>query len=283
MKYATAWHNRQLAVFLVEDELAIQVAKIDDPSKTMTTLLQAYQEHSEQQLKHNTDSVPVSELKFAPAVPHPQKIICVGRNYREHAEEMGSATGESPTIFSKFNSSLVGHQAQIELPAISSQVDYEAELVVVIGKSGRNIKEHEAKQHVFGYTCGNDVSARDWQKGQPGGQWLLGKSFETFAPLGPWIVTADEIDNVEDLNIELRLNDQTMQSSNTSQLIFKVDFLIAHLSRFFTLQPGDLIFTGTPSGVGFARDPQVFLKPGDIVEVEIQGIGALSNQVTGSC
>ena len=210
-----------------------------------------------------------------------QKIICIGKNYAEHAREMGSEPPTVPVVFSKFNSAIVGPEAKVVLPEISQKVDYEAELVVVIGKQGRFIDRSKAMEHVFGYCCGNDVSARDWQKEKPGGQWLLGKTFDTFAPLGPCIVTADEIGDPHDLQISMRLNGETMQSSNTSHLIFPIDFLIAHLSQFVTLMPGDLIFTGTPEGVGAGRKPPRFLKQGDQLEVEIERIGVLANQVAG--
>jgi 2-keto-4-pentenoate hydratase/2-oxohepta-3-ene-1,7-dioic acid hydratase in catechol pathway len=182
-------------------------------------------------------------------------------------------------VFSKFASAIIGPGEPIRLPAIATQGDYEAELVVVIGREGKNIPRDSALEHVFGYCCGNDVSSRDWQKGKPGRQWLLGKTFDTFAPLGPTIVTADEIADPQNLAIQLRLNGQTMQSSNTSQMIFPIDQLIEHVSKFFALEPGDLIFTGTPPGVGMGRDPQVFLQAGDRVEVEIEGLGVLSNPV----
>ena len=210
---------------------------------------------------------------------NPEKIICIGKNYADHAKEMGGAPPEIPVVFSKFASSIIGPSANIQLPAISDQVDYEAELVVVIGKRGRDISESNAMSHVFGYTCGNDISSRDWQKGRPGGQWLVGKTFDTFCPIGPWIVTADEIGDPHSLGIQMRLNGQVMQDSNTSQMIFSIPVLISHISKFVTLKPGDLIFTGTPDGVGAGRTPPVFLKPGDQVEVEIDGVGILQNSV----
>ena len=150
---------------------------------------------------------------------------------------------------------------------------------MVIGKSGWRIPAERAREHIFGLTCGNDVSARDWQKGRPGGQWLLGKTMDSFGPLGPWVVTADEFAWPPQLDISLRLNGQTMQASNTRQLIFSIDYLLAHLSRFCRLSPGDLIFTGTPGGVGMARQPPRFLQPGDQLEVEIERIGRLANPV----
>ena len=221
------------------------------------------------------------DLATGPPICDPEKIICIGKNYAEHAREMGSEPPSIPVVFSKFNSAIVGPNESVSLPSISAKVDFEAELVVVIGKRGKNIPRDEAMSHVFGYCCGNDVSARDWQKEKPGGQWLLGKTFDTFAPIGPGIVTADEIPDPHNLKISMRLNGTTMQDSNTSHLIFPIDFLISHLSKFVTLQPGDLIFTGTPEGVGAGRTPPIFLKPGDVMEVEIERIGTLTNHVVG--
>jgi 2-keto-4-pentenoate hydratase/2-oxohepta-3-ene-1,7-dioic acid hydratase in catechol pathway len=213
-------------------------------------------------------------------VPAPQKIICVGRNYVDHAAEMGATVETLPVIFNKFPSSIVGPNDSVHLPPISEAVDYEAELVVVIGKVVHNVTEKQAPDCIFGFCCGNDVTARDWQKGRPGNQWLLGKSFDTFAPIGPWIVSRDSLE-MHNLDIQLRLNGNVMQSSNTRHLIFKIDFLVSHISRFCTLQPGDLIFTGTPGGVGSGRQPPVYLKHGDRMSVEIAGVGCLENQVVG--
>jgi 2-keto-4-pentenoate hydratase/2-oxohepta-3-ene-1,7-dioic acid hydratase in catechol pathway len=208
-----------------------------------------------------------------------EKLICIGKNYAEHAKEMGGQPPEIPVVFNKFPSSITAPNGEIRLPGISQQVDFEAELVVVIGRQGKNIDRDRAIEHVFGYCCGNDITARDWQKGKPGGQWLLGKTCDTFAPLGPAIVTRDEIPDVAKLSIETRLNGKVMQRSNTGQLIFSIEFLISHISQFVTLRPGDLIFTGTPPGVGAGRIPPVFLKPGDQLEVEIEGLGTLRNHV----
>ncbi|GIX03389.1 MAG: hypothetical protein KatS3mg113_0395 [Planctomycetaceae bacterium] len=210
---------------------------------------------------------------------HPGKILCIGLNYRDHALESGAPIPEEPVVFSKFSQAAIGPNETIFLPRAATQVDYEAELVVVIGRTGKHIPRERAWEFVAGYMCGNDVSARDWQKGRPGGQWLLGKTPDTFAPLGPWLVTADEIPHPHELRIQLRLNGQTMQDSSTRELIFGIDQLIAHISQLITLQPGDVIFTGTPPGVGMARRPPVFLQPGDYVEVEIESIGVLQNYV----
>ena len=212
-------------------------------------------------------------------IQSPEKVICIGLNYLDHAKESGAEVPTEPVCFSKFSSAVIGPDAAIELPPTSKQVDYEAELVVVIGKRGRDIPEAKARDYVAGYMNGHDVSARDWQIGRPGGQWLLGKTPDTFAPIGPYLVTKDEVPNPHALAIQLRLNGKTMQISNTNQLIFGIDRLIAHVSALITLTPGDLIFTGTPPGVGMARKPPVFLKPGDVVEVEIEGLGVLRNPV----
>lgn len=218
-------------------------------------------------------------VKLLAPIPDPQKVICVGLNYADHARESGQAPPPEPVLFSKFPTAILAPDAPIVLPRVSHEVDYEAELVVVIGRQGRCIAEHSALSHVAGYCVGHDVSARDWQLRKPGGQWLLGKSFDTFAPFGPTLVTPDEVGDPGQLRVQLRLNGQTMQDSNTSQFIFNVAQVIAYVSQVCTLLPGDIIFTGTPPGVGAARKPPVFLKPGDMVEVEIEKLGVLRNPV----
>lgn len=220
----------------------------------------------------------VGQVRLLRPILNPSKVICVGLNYRDHAIESGAPIPDEPVLFCKLPNALIGPEEPIVLPPVSNEVDYEAELVIVVGRGGRFIPKERAMDHVAGYTCGHDVSARDWQLKKPGKQWLCGKSFDTFGPTGPVIVTADELDPHQ-LPIKLRLNGETMQSSNTSEFIFKVDDLIAYISQVFTLRPGDLIFTGTPPGVGFARKPPVFLKAGDMCEVEIEGIGVLRNPV----
>jgi len=218
--------------------------------------------------------------QLAAPVGNPGKVFCIGLNYRDHAIETNSPIPSEPVVFSKFSQAVVGPEDAVILPKVAHEVDYEAELVVVIGKQGKNIYKENAFSHVAGYTCGNDISARDWQKGRPGGQWLLGKTPDTFAPTGPYLVTADEVDP-HNLRIGLRLNGETLQNSTTKELIFGIDEVIAHLSQLITLQPGDLIFTGTPPGVGAARNPQIYLKPGDRMEVEIEDVGILVNPVIG--
>lgn len=224
--------------------------------------------------------VPGQSVKLLPPVPHPGKILCIGLNYRDHAIEGGKAIPAEPVLFGKFSNTLAAHGDQIKLPRVANKVDYEAELVIVIGKSGRHIpNDVSAFEYVGGYTCGHDVSARDWQFRGEEKQWIIGKTFDTFAPTGPWLVTADELTDPHKLQVQLRLNGETLQNSNTKEFIFGVPHLLWFLSQVMTLEPGDLIFTGTPPGVGIARKPPILLKPGDVAEVEIEGIGVLRNPV----
>jgi len=218
----------------------------------------------------------LDEIQFLPAI-YPGKILAIGRNYVDHAIEGGGAPPEAPLLFNKLSNSLSAHNAPIVLPKISQKVDYEAELAVVIGRRAKRVTEAEALEHVFGYTLIDDVSARDLQFGD--GQWTRGKGLDTFAPLGPFITTRDEIADVQALKIEGRLNGEVMQSSNTSKMIFQVAYLISYLSQGLTLEPGDVIATGTPEGVGVFRDPPVLLKAGDVFEVEVEGLGTLRNPV----
>jgi len=219
----------------------------------------------------------LADAKLAAPIPRPPKIICIGLNYRDHAIESNLPIPETPTMFAKFPTAVIGPGANIVLPKASAKPDYEAEFGVVIGKGGRHIPEARWREHVFGYTIVNDVSARDFQMATS--QWMIGKTFDTFAPIGPSIVTADEIEDPHNLAISLELSGEIMQRSNTSNLIFNVPKLIAYLSSVFTLEPGDIIATGTPSGVGFARTPPRYLKAGDDVRVRVEGIGELYNPV----
>ncbi len=234
-----------------------------------------------QKVADRSDAVthPLATAHYLAPIQDPQKIICIGLNYRDHALEQNIPVPREPVIFNKFVTALTGHNQPIEIPTVSKKVDFEAELVAVISKPGRYISEADAPSHIAGYMVGHDVSARDWQKEKDGKQWLCGKSFDTFAPTGPEFLTADEVPHAENLPIRLRLNGQVMQESNTNQLIFSVPKLIAYISQVCTLTPGDLIFTGTPNGVGDARKPPVYLKPGDVAEVEIEGLGILRNEL----
>jgi 2-keto-4-pentenoate hydratase/2-oxohepta-3-ene-1,7-dioic acid hydratase in catechol pathway len=216
-------------------------------------------------------------VTLAPPVPRPGKIICIGLNYRDHAHESGMAIPERPLVFSKFSSCAIAAHQPILLPRESSQADFEAELAFVVGRRAKNVRREEAMNYVLGYTNFNDVSARDFQFAD--GQWTRGKSCDTFAPMGEFIATTDEIDDPHALPIRFRLNGETLQNSNTGQLIFRIPELIEFLSGSVTLEPGDVIATGTPPGVGFARKPPIFMKEGDVAEVEIEGLGVLRNPV----
>ena len=221
-------------------------------------------------------------LRLLPPLAKPSKVLCIGLNYRDHARETNAPIPEEPIVFCKMPTAIIGPDDPIVLPAVSTQVDFEAELVIVIGSRIRAVDEAAASDAIWGYTVGHDVSARDWQKNKPGKQWFLGKSFDTFAPLGPAIVTADEVPDPADLRIRCSINGEIMQDGSTADMIFKPAELVAYLSQVMTLLPGDVIFTGTPAGVGMARTPPRFLKPNDVVEIEIDGIGRLSNPCIAS-
>lgn len=217
------------------------------------------------------------EVALRATIPNPSKIICIGLNYRDHAAETHQSVPEVPVIFTKYANTLIGPAEPILLPRVTQQVDYEAELAVVMGKRGRYIAETEAMDYVAGYSVFNDISARDYQMRTS--QWTIGKTFDTFGPLGPALVTADEIADPHALAIRLSIDGEVLQDSNTRELIFSIPQLIAYLSSVMTLEPGDVIATGTPAGVGFTRQPPRFLRSGETVRVEIEGIGVLENPV----
>jgi 2-keto-4-pentenoate hydratase/2-oxohepta-3-ene-1,7-dioic acid hydratase in catechol pathway len=225
----------------------------------------------------NGPSYDVADVTLLAPIPRPPKFICVGLNYRDHAREAGMEIPTVPTIFNKFTNVVIGPGTPIVLPKVSKRPDYEAEFAFVIGAGGRNISASDALHHVFGYTIVNDVSARDYQ--MVTSQWLMGKTFDTFAPMGPWIVTRDEIADPHALDISLEIGGEILQHSNTRELVFGVPALIEYLSSVVTLEPGDVVATGTPAGVGFARKPPRYLRAGDDVVIRIQGIGELRNPV----
>jgi len=275
-RFAAALFPRDMAAFLSGGELALEAAR------------EALEYGRRSDVDGETVAgcpvrLPRSEVRLEAPVPRPGKVVCIGLNYRDHARETGARIPEQPIFFSKFPSNVIGPEDDVVHPgdAITSQVDYEVELVVVMGRGGRHIPEERALDYVAGYTVGNDVSARDLQL-QRGSQWAKGKALDTFAPMGPALVTADEVPNPNGLRIQMRLNGQTMQDSNTSEMIFSVPVLIAFLSRLFAFQPGDVIYTGTPSGVGLARDPQVWVRPGDVMEAEVERLGVLRNRVVAA-
>jgi 2-keto-4-pentenoate hydratase/2-oxohepta-3-ene-1,7-dioic acid hydratase in catechol pathway len=219
-------------------------------------------------------------VRLAAPIPRPGKIICIGLNYRDHAAESNVAVPEYPTVFAKYASCVIGPGEPIIIPRVTNQVDYEGELAVVIGRRARDVAEADALSYVAGYAPFNDVSARDYQMRTS--QWTIGKTFDTFGPLGPALVTADEIADPHALDIRVSIGDQVLQSSNTKHLIFTIPQLIAYLSAVMTLEPGDVIATGTPAGVGAARKPQRWLLAGEVVRVEISGLGVLENPVAAS-
>jgi len=229
------------------------------------------------QLNDKNCLVPARDAYWFAPVPRPGKLICIGLNYRDHAKESNLPLPDKPVVFSKFSSAVIAPGEPVVIPSTSQQVDYEAELAVVIGRHAKNVSADRAYDYVLGYTAFNDVTARDFQFAD--GQWQRGKSCDTFAPMGQTIVTTDAITDPHRLSIKLTLNGEVMQDSNTDQLIFGVPQLIEFISQSITLEPGDVIATGTPPGVGFARKPPVFLKPGDKMEVLIEGMGGLGNPV----
>jgi acylpyruvate hydrolase len=219
-----------------------------------------------------------ADVRIHAPITKPAKLIGIGLNYREHIDEFkGGQAPKQPLLFAMYANAIIGPEEAIIRPAMSQQVDFEAELAVIIGRRARQVPVEQAVDYVAGYTILNDVSARDLQFSD--GQWLRAKSFDTFAPMGPYLVTRQSLNDGDGLDIELRLNGETMQKSNTRNLIFKVPELVSFISKIMTLEVGDVIATGTPSGVGFARNPQVFMKAGDVVEIEIEGIGQLRNTV----
>lgn len=228
-------------------------------------------------LEEEGEAIPLEEaLLLAPL--RPGKVIGVGNNYLDHCREQGILPPDRPILFAKLPTSVIGPGEEIRWPkGLTQQVDYEGELAVVVGQVARGLQEKEALQAVFGYTIANDVSARDLQFGD--GQWLRGKALDTFLPLGPMVVTAEELPDPHELSIRTRVNGRLLQDSNTREMIFPIARLLAFISQAFTLEPGDVILTGTPHGVGYFRNPQVFLRPGDEVAVEIQGLGVLRNPV----
>lgn len=217
------------------------------------------------------------QLEWAPCVPEPKKIICVGLNYRKHAEETNASIPSSPILFNKFHNALAGHRDNIEIPNETAELDYEAELAIVIGQRAKHVSKENALEYVFGYTVANDLSARDLQMRT--GQWLLGKSCDGFAPLGPYLVTADEVGDPNNLTIQTEVNGEMRQNSNTEDMIFYCDEIVSYISKHMTLEPGDIILTGTPEGVvlGLPKEQRVYLQPGDEVKVIIEKLGTLHN------
>lgn len=276
--------NYRIGALVSENEIADLTSLASNESLSVNDLLKCFDLENDFLEKakaaisdNNLAKINRRNIEICAPVPRPPKIICVGLNYRDHARESGMAIPKSPIIFSKFTNCAIAAGSPILLPAGSEQVDYEAELAFIVGRWAKNVSREDAMNYVLGYTNFNDVSARDFQFAD--GQWQRGKSCDTFAPMGEFIATKDEIENPHNLRIQFRLNGETLQDSNTNQLIFKIPEIIEFLSASITLEVGDVIATGTPPGVGFARKPPVFMKDGDTAEVEIEGLGILSNPV----
>jgi len=278
MKLVTYQHNGHRHAGVVQNDTVISLksAGIPDVLSVLQGGPEALKVIEVLLAKPPADAVsPLSDVKLCAPIPKPTKIVCVGLNYRDHAIESKMEIPSRPTIFSKYNNTVIGPDDNIVIPNNTQKPDYEAEFAFVIGKGGRHIKAEDWPQHVFGYMNLNDVSARDVQLAVS--QWVMGKTFDTFAPMGPYLVTADEIEDPHNLNISLTLNGETVQNSNTKELIFKIPYLIEFLSSIMTLEAGDIVTTGTPSGVGMAWDPPKWLKPGDEVVVTVEGLGSLRN------
>ncbi|PID56788.1 hypothetical protein CSB45_10130 [candidate division KSB3 bacterium] len=246
--------------------------------KRVADIVQFAEAQRRQGVDISAEILPLKTVRLAAPVPNPQKIVAIGQNYRDHCLEQNAPIPEYPIIFTKFPTAIIGcGEAICWDPVLTQKVDYEAELGVVIGKRAYRVSAEDAFDYVVGYMNANDVSARDLQFGDK--QWVRGKSLDTFAPLGPYLVTKDEIADPHDLEIHARLNGNIMQHSNTSNLIFRIPALIEFISRAFTLLPGDIILTGTPPGVGVFRDPPVLMKAGDVITIEVEGLGTLTNPV----
>jgi len=231
-------------------------------------------------VESNKDGLPKvsQDIRLASPIARPSKIVCIGLNYADHAKETNAQIPKEPIIFFKSTTALIGPNDDVIIPKNSKKTDWEVELAVVIGKRALYVEEGEALNYVAGYCLHNDLSEREFQI-ERGGQWVKGKSCDTFAPLGPYLATQNEISDVNNLNLWLKVNGETMQNGNTSNFIFKVPFIISYLSQFMTLLPGDVISTGTPAGVGLGMNPQVYLKPGDVVELGIDGLGTSKQNV----
>ena len=280
MRLITFTHGGVTRIGLARDDGVVDLSKTSLPID-MRAFLEAGEDAWAEARGLDQDGAvdfALADVRLEAPITNPGKILAIGLNYGDHVAESGMDAPKNQMWFNKQWNAINGPYDDFDIPEIAPKlIDYEAELCFVIGKRCRNVPAERAAEVIFGYCCGNDVSVRDWQfRAQT---MMMGKSWQTHAPIGPWLVTADELGDPHSLNIELRLNGETMQRSNTRQLIFEIQALVAYISRVCTLSPGDLIFSGTPSGVGAARTPPVFLQPGDIVEVEIERVGLLRNPV----
>lgn len=271
MKYVSYLRAGRPAVGMVDGETVVPLTGVDDVSVGIEALRGAQADETAREQ--------LSAITLLPSSATPRRVICVGLNYSDHIAETKRDLPEYPVLFPKFASSLIGAYDDIVLPPESHQVDWEGELAVVIGRAGRRIRREDAAEHVLGFSTANDITMRDYQYKTH--QWMQGKAWDDSTPIGPWIITPDEVD-LNGAAISTTVNGVEMQRSDLGKLIFDVPFLVSALSEFTTLQPGDVILTGTPGGVGYRRDPQVFLQIGDDVTVSIEGVGAVSNRVVAS-
>ncbi|MCQ4085678.1 fumarylacetoacetate hydrolase family protein [Saccharibacillus sp. JS10] len=267
----------ELQPWLGEEKLPISTDQLLQSPQIVEKILALWQKLDVERSKLAWSSL--ENVNWLPSVLNPGKLICIGLNYKKHAEETNMPLPKQPVVFSKFSDSVAAHHGSIPYPKQSKQLDYEAELAIVIGRTASNVSEAEALDYVFGYSCANDLSARDLQ--MLSGQWLLGKTGEGFAPIGPYLVTADEVPDPNHLHISAQINGKTVQNSNTSDMIFSCREIIAYVSKHFTLRPGDVILTGTPEGVilGQPENQRVWLRPGDEMKISIEGLGTLTNIV----
>jgi 2-keto-4-pentenoate hydratase/2-oxohepta-3-ene-1,7-dioic acid hydratase in catechol pathway len=281
MKLATFVEGGKTRVGIVKDDRIIDLAKEAPDLPTEMVALIAKGDAALAQLKKIAGTakgtLPLDRVRLRAPIMRPGKIMAIGLNYADHIAETNAKPPESQVWFCKQGTSIAGPGDDVQVPAVSSMVDWEAELCFVIGKRAKHVPKERAHEVIFGYMCGNDVSVRDWQRRTP--QWIMGKGFDTHAPIGPYLVTADEVGDPHALGIRCFVNGIKRQDSNTKHLVFNCFDQIAHLSEAFTLEPGDVVFTGTPAGVGAAMSPQVWLKAGDTVRVEIDKLGALENPV----
>lgn len=277
MRLASFSHGGRASYGIVNGNHVVDVGKlIGTQYPDLKSLLTAGPDLVEK-LRSQAPTLQIDEVTFLPVIPNPDKIFCAGLNYRSHVEETGRTESEKPVIFLRLAASQIGHGQPMVCPTISTQFDYEGELAVVIGKRGRHISRDNALNHIAGYSCYNDGSLRDWQRHTS--QWTPGKNFPATGAFGPWLVTADEIPDPTKLSLATRLNGQTVQSATVDLLIFSIPEIIEYVSAWSELVPGDVIATGTPGGVGFKRNPPLLMKAGDVVEVDISGIGILRNPI----
>lgn len=280
MKLATFTHGGSTRIGVADgDEMVDLSASVPDLPREMVAFLEAGSDAMEaaRAAVSNGTRIPLADVHLEAPITRPPKFLAVGLNYADHVAESGMETPEHPTIFNKQSTCVTGPTDPVHVPRASHVLDYEGELGIVIGRRGRHVSRDDAADYIAGYVVVNDVTVRDWQFRTP--TWTMGKSFDTHGPIGPWIVTTDEISDPHRLDLRTYVNGELRQESNTKQLIFDSFYLVEHFSTAFTLEPGDIIATGTPSGVGIVHKPPQILKAGDVVRVEIEGIGEIENPI----